>query len=192
MFDENTFLDTGYTQAGSTQPPRCPPANYTAAIADVKARSVNTADGPRWVCDVTYRVEGLDVPPVRHDSIWLDLTPDGQALDMSAYKNTALNRLREAAGQNVQGQQWTPRQLIGAHVGIKVEPDRKNPQYVRVYEVWSAQQAQAPQTHQVAPGGNAGFGAVPTQGPGPFGAPGGPQGPQNPFSPSGGGPQRWS
>ena len=55
-------------------------------------------------------------------------------------KNVKLGRLREALGQNKNGQAWSFGMLKGAGpIKVSIEPDKKNPEdYSRVVKVASA------------------------------------------------------
>lgn len=54
-------------------------------------------------------------------SILLDLTEDGNGLDMGKGKNIGLGQLREALGQNKPGEDWSPAMLEGQPVKVQVK-----------------------------------------------------------------------
>ena len=54
-------------------------------------------------------------------SILLDLTPDGQGLDMGKGKNVSLGQLRGALGQNKPGETWNPGMIEGQPAKLKIK-----------------------------------------------------------------------
>lgn len=129
MFNEDTFLDMQFNQAFSTEYPLCPIGDHISQLTDAKLSKVTLADQSIvFVLEVMHNVQDFDGPNIRQ-GIWLDTTADGQGLDNSPGKNVQLGRLRESVGQNIDGQTWNPRMLIGRAVKVKVghRPDKKNP-----------------------------------------------------------------
>lgn len=122
-FDEAAFMQTETTEQGSTAATPVPENEYVAVIKDAKPRPVKD---DRMILDVQWAIDdpeatkatGIPFPTVRQ-SIWLDMA--GVGLDMGKGKNVALNRLREAVGQNIAGKVWKPTDLIGQVARITVK-----------------------------------------------------------------------
>ena len=104
-----------------------PEGEFGAYIDDVEAAVVETKNGPAPVLHITYAITdeelkeqiGLDHPTVRQ-TVWLDFD-DTHGLSFSMNKNVRLGRIREATGQNVDGEPWSPSMLKGAGpVTVKV------------------------------------------------------------------------
>ena len=122
-FDLDSFMSQP-AEAGTTSIAPIPEGEYLAIIDDVKPRIVNTKNGEAMALDVFCLLQdealkktlGRETLTVKA-GFFLDM--NGSKLDMSAGKNTRLNRLREALGQNAAG--WTPSKLKGAGpVKVKV------------------------------------------------------------------------
>lgn len=73
---------------------------------------------------------GLDKLPTVRQSIFLDVAPGGQGLDMSPLKNGDLNRLREAIGLNEDGKPWKFPDFVGRPARIKLvhKPNKDDPE----------------------------------------------------------------
>lgn len=54
-------------------------------------------------------------------SILLDLTPDGNGLDMGKGKNIGLGQIRTALGQNTPGAAWSPAMIEGQVAKLKIK-----------------------------------------------------------------------
>ena len=54
-------------------------------------------------------------------SLIVDLNAAGTGLDFGKGKNIQLGRLREAVGQNQDGQPWSPARLKGAAANVKIK-----------------------------------------------------------------------
>lgn len=148
MFNEDTFLDMQFNQAFSTEYPLCSIGDHISQITDAKLSKVTLADQSiRFVLEVMHNVQDFDGPNIRQ-GIWLDTTADGQGLDNGPGKNVQLGRLRESVGQNIDGQTWNPRMLIGRAVKVKVghRPDKRNPAilYNEIQDVSSVTAGQSP------------------------------------------------
>jgi hypothetical protein len=135
-FDADSFMNFTTTDAGSTKVRPCPIGDWLAMVEDIKFRSGTSDDGKAWVSmDVFWSIQdeapkqelGRDKVTVKQ-GIFIDLTDSG-LMDMGPDKNVKLNRLREAVGQNVQGQPWAPSMLKGQLARIKVthRPDERSP-----------------------------------------------------------------
>lgn len=72
--------------------------------------------------------EEMGRDPIIRDSFTLDISADGTSLDMGKHKNTRLGQYREACGQNIDGQPWSPQMLYGIpFVALAgVETDKRN------------------------------------------------------------------
>lgn len=148
MFDPKLFLKNTTTQAGSTKIPQCPVGEYPARIDTVDFREAVAGQNSKTpgallcFCDVTWEVDSADARQklgrekvtVRQSMI-VDLTADRQGLDMGEGKNVSLNRIRDAVGQNVAGQPWSPEMLIGKLAQVKVTPQKNDPEYNEVSSV---------------------------------------------------------
>lgn len=142
-FDLDTFMDASTTDAGSTSVNPIPAGEYTAIIKEMsKPREFTSKAGDaRYVTDLTWELVNVDpkiIEEVGRDtltvrqSIWLDIA--NGTLDMGKGKNVSLNQVRDAVGQNVAGQPWSPKNLVGAGPALIVvshRPDKDDPS--RVY-----------------------------------------------------------
>lgn len=137
--DPNAFLSMTVDGANSTQLELIEEGDYTAQIISVEARKIDFRSGERagtsgvgidiiWeVTDEEVRKK-LGYTPKPRQSMILDLT-SSNGLDMAKGKNVALGRLREAVGQNKDGQAWGPSMLKGcvATISIKHRTDKEDP-----------------------------------------------------------------
>lgn len=144
-FDPAKFMDQEVDSAGDTHYTPVPEDEYTAFIDEIGFREVN--DTP--VCDVTYLItdEGLkelmemERVTVRQ-TLFLDVDDKGN-LVFGKNKNIKLNRIREALGQNIDGQPWKFGMLRGAGplmITIEQNPDKNDPEtrYSNVVKVRAA------------------------------------------------------
>lgn len=127
-FDPNAFLQATISEAGSIISVPIPVKEYIALIAEVKARTWRSGDGLSsgmaldlvWDFDDAELKAFLGRPKVTlTQGIMVDLTTKG-GLDMSKGKNVQLNRVRDAVGQNVDGQPWAPLMLQGKVAKVSV------------------------------------------------------------------------
>jgi hypothetical protein len=134
QFDPAAFLDAVTTAASSTQALPVPVGEYTAIVKDVKGRTWQSKDGSAsgLALDIVYEIDDenvkklLERPTVTvRQSIMLDTTEQG-TLDNGKGKNVQLGRLREAVGQNVPGQPWAPRMLVGQPLRVAVSHEMYN------------------------------------------------------------------
>lgn len=128
MFDTEAFLSQTVEGAGSTEFVPVPenvdnPDKYAgSSIEKLETRTVNLKSGETQVIlECTWNIQDNDGDVAKatgrdkntcRQSIWLDISPGG-GLEMGSGKNLQLNRLREALGQNVEGQKWHPQMLLG-------------------------------------------------------------------------------
>lgn len=138
IFNPDFILQGQNDQAMSTRAIPIPVGTYLAQIMELTPRNV------QGVKDTSKFYQFLDIKleiklsqeaqaelgretATRNYSVSLDLTEQGN-LDYGKGKNIGLGRLREAVGQNVPGQAWSPMMLKGQviRVSIKHEPDPRD------------------------------------------------------------------
>lgn len=116
-FDLDTFMNSVTTDAGSTVLEPVPFGEYEAFVDDIKVRTTRTG---KVVMDLIWAISdqslqeqlGRDKVTVRQ-SVFVDVSPSG-GIDFNKGKNVQLGRVREALGQNKEGEAWSPMQLRGA------------------------------------------------------------------------------
>lgn len=130
-FDPAQYVDMETTQESKKRPP-LDPADYTAIIGEVAVEPWSKGDKSGLRMKVPLKIQ-LD-PGVRErlglttdtltltDSVFLDTNEQGM-LDYGPGRNSGLRRYREATGQNVAGQPFSPRRLIGQAVLVKIKHD---------------------------------------------------------------------
>lgn len=138
LFNPDTFLDTEIGESLSTKPVLIPVADgYQSLIKNVQGRTVVSGEGKKMAfLDITHEIDGSTPVPgdaegrtlnqftnrdkaTVTDSIILDLTPGGQ-LDFREGMNFRLGRYREALGQNIPGQPWKPRNMMGQVLKVNI------------------------------------------------------------------------
>jgi hypothetical protein len=164
-FDADAFMGQSVDTALDTKRPIVPAGDYRATIGEFNAENgfrsfVSEKEGKNYGREFTMfmppfvladdprlaeylQLTGLERATVSHRGMFLDLVDNGQGgqtLDKTKGKNVDLGQLREAVGQNAEGQPWSFSQLIGAGpVMVKVvhEPDKNNAElkYARVGRV---------------------------------------------------------
>lgn len=128
MFDPSAFLSQETTEAASRRPP-LNIGDYTATIKEIKPRQWTSKDGTKSgiAFDLPLTVEvpadqqatlGSPTLTLTH-SVFADVN-DGGMLDWAPGRNSGLRALREATGQNVAGQPWSPMKLVGQPVRVKI------------------------------------------------------------------------
>ena len=140
-FDPASLLETTVEAANDTKILPIPEGEYLAVIDSTKINPWQSKDGASsgLRLDVEYLIDdaaakeatGREKLTVRQ-GIMLDLTEDGQSLDMGKGKNVGLGRLREATGLNAPGQPFAMQMLPGRLVKIKVtqRPSDKDPETI--------------------------------------------------------------
>jgi len=128
-FDPAAFASTQYTEANDTKYTPVPAKEYAAVakIPDI-SKAFRQTDKGQTIFDVLWEVDdeearqltGMPKPTVRQ-SIFLDMAPNGQGLDMSKGKNVKLGQLREALSLNVPGQPFSFTQIDGRPARITVK-----------------------------------------------------------------------
>ena len=129
-FDPSTFLDATISEPSVRQPPLSP-GDYHATITDVKPRQWSKKDDPSVTgiaLDVTMKIEkdtnpgmptGITQTTVTQ-GIMLNLT-EGGAIDNAPGKNSTLRRYREALDMNKAGDVFSPRNMIGRNLKVKIK-----------------------------------------------------------------------
>lgn len=147
-FNVDAFASSTFEGKGDTRRVRIAPGEYPAqVIGPWGEKSKLRVESGYLIADILWQVDdeeqrqklGINqLPPVRQ-SIFLDVAPGGQGLDMSPLKNGDLNRLREALGLNQEGQNWKFPDFVGRPARIKVvhKPNKDDPEnpYVNVTAV---------------------------------------------------------
>lgn len=126
MFDKEAFLSQGTTEAGSTTYPTVPDGDYPAVIDKVDYNEVKGEQGIAPQLLVFWHLQSPQLESITNmkksvvrQTLWLDLLANG-GFDMSKGKNVSLNRVRDAIGQNVPGQQWNPKMMVGRPGVVRV------------------------------------------------------------------------
>lgn len=119
-FDVNAFVQGGVAFAMPTQQPLLPQDDYPATCTDYK---VVPPEGDRSpILEVYWRFDPNPAfvgTPTRRQSIFLDVDEQGRVIE-APDKNVSLGGLRNALGQNVPGQPWSPEMLRNARALCRV------------------------------------------------------------------------
>lgn len=148
MFDVNQFTDMQINEANDTVLRPVPEGEYIAIIASYEVRPWTGKEDPtksgvaldiQWeIDDAALQADLGRKPKVKH-GVMLDLSEDGQGLDMGKGRNVGLGRLRQALGLNVPGKPFSFSQLPGqaARIAVKHRQDKNDPEkvYAEVREV---------------------------------------------------------
>lgn len=135
-FDPQSFIDSSIEGANDTSIVPIPQGEWLAQVDNVRARKIDTKDGPRAIMDVTWEIldesvkEELEREKVTcRQSVFLDVTGEG-SIDLGKGKNRQLGLLREAVGQNDPSRPWAPSMLIGnpAKVVVEHSPNENDPE----------------------------------------------------------------
>ena len=127
-FDPETFMHEEHEAPMETAFTPVDEDEYEAYIDDVEAEALKTDDGPKPVLQITYALTSeevkakleMDKVTVRQ-TVWLDFDEQTGKLAFGPNKNVRLGRIRDAVGQNEDGEPWAPSMLKGAGpVVIKV------------------------------------------------------------------------
>ncbi len=131
MFDADSFLQA--TVEGVLDTSRKPIPEIEEATLQIKELKLKIS-GEYTILDVIMIVDeeeartatGLPEPQIRH-GIFLDIDDSGM-LDMTEGKNIDLGKLRQALGQNDEGE-WSPAMMEGAVCTGHVvqDPDKDDP-----------------------------------------------------------------
>lgn len=117
VFDPEAFLNSTTDQPSETQYTPIPDGDYRGLIDDVKLRQAKDSvilDLMWHLLEVPQEVLtalGRDKALVRQ-TLFLDI--ENGVLATGANRNVQLGKVRDAVGQNVSGQIWSPRMLKGA------------------------------------------------------------------------------
>lgn len=136
MFDTDAFLDSEIDAAFETQRTTIPAGDGYMGVID-RLIPPRVLDNGSIVMDIMWKVLGQDelAQSLNLDDIivpqsaFLDMGPDGR-LAWGVNQNIVLGQVRAALGQNITGQQWKPRMLVGAgpaKLKIENKPDKNNP-----------------------------------------------------------------
>ena len=134
-FDPNSFISQETTQVSERRPP-VPAQDYVATITELKADRWQSKDkldelgnlksGPLFIFTLN-----VDLPEavreqckikqlVLTDRVMLDVVPGGTALDYGVGKNNRLRLYRDAANLNKAGETFSPGQLVGKLIKVRV------------------------------------------------------------------------
>jgi len=123
MFDPDSFLQSTQTEAFDTKYTPIPNGEYIAVLDRIdKPRTAK--DSVVW--DLHWLIDDSNLKAqmgrekiTARQSLFLDVTPEGR-LDVSKGKNVQLGKLRDALGQNVPGQAWSPSMMQGKAAKIRI------------------------------------------------------------------------
>lgn len=141
--DPESFLQMTVTGSNATKVELPDEGDYVAQIVKIEGRKITFKSGERagtegiglditWQIDDPAVKEKLGTAPRVRQSMLIDQTPNG-GLDMGKGRNVALGRLREAVGQNLDGQPWGPMMLKGCVATVSVVHTIDNRDPSRVY-----------------------------------------------------------
>ena len=119
VFDPDSFLHTEIDSALETSIIPIPEGEHLGMIDEVTADTIKTQNGPAPVMYVHWHIiseevkeaTGLDKPMIRQIH-WLRIDDNGQ-LEFGTGKNIGIGAIRDALGQNVDGEPWSPSRLVG-------------------------------------------------------------------------------
>src|SRR5271163_4053223 len=134
QFDPAQFLDATTTEASVRRPPLPAGLDVLGQISDIVFRKVPGVKDPSKTytfMDVHIKVQ---VPPDLQadgqppevsftDGVSIDLTANGTGFDMSPGKNGKLRRYRESLDMNTPGIPFSPRNMIGKMLKVKIKHD---------------------------------------------------------------------
>lgn len=129
-FDPASFLNQTVEGSNDTMAVPIPVGEYQAMISKVEPRQWKKKDDPSVsgvALDILWDVQDDGVKQalgrdklIAKQGVMLDLTDDGQGLDMGKGKNIALGRLREATGLNDASQPFAFSMLLGRPAKVKI------------------------------------------------------------------------
>lgn len=131
QFDVSSFLDATTTEAATRRSPLPAGIVISGLIQDIQMRKVQGKKDTtkeylfmdvKIVAQVPQDLQSQGQPPevTFTHGISLDTTPSG-GLDMSPGRNNQLRRYRESLDMNVPGVAFSPRQMIGRQIGVKIK-----------------------------------------------------------------------
>ena len=135
LFNPEMFLNTESDQALDTKRIPIPidqQDTFPGVIKGIAFRQNAGKKNPNEVytfLDVTWTLQASpqileaiarDEAQVRQ-SLIVDVNAAGTGLDFGKGKNIQLGRLREAVGQNQDGQPWAPSRLVGGSANVKIK-----------------------------------------------------------------------
>ncbi len=127
-FNSEQFLSTVISQSASTKSIAVPEGDFVAVVTKIGVRSIKMDDEDRVIFEVTWEpsdpsgiiesTTGRKKNTVRQ-GVFLDLTPEG-GIDLAKGMNVSLGRLRDALGQNKDGEPWNFQMVMGRTARIYV------------------------------------------------------------------------
>jgi hypothetical protein len=155
MFNPDTILNAQFDQATSTEFLVVPEGEYVAQTRPITAQNFRSVEVKKqgserfgqkmtfldiqWEIDDPKLKEEWGRTPVARQSLILEFSPDGNALEFGKGKNVSLGKLREAFGQNMTGRPWAFSMLGGQAAKIRVKHRLDGDQiYAEVSEVSQA------------------------------------------------------
>ena len=145
-FDADAFMSANVDAPMATNLAGVPEGEYTAMVGEFDStafRTVTTTNRTtgqtqdRPVLEIPFLIQDAELKAklgrehVSHrETFWLDMTPEGR-LDTGPDKNVRLGQLRNALGQNVAGQPWSPsmlRNMGPVKIVIKTTSDKRDPE----------------------------------------------------------------
>lgn len=149
-FDVNSFANAQFEGKNDTRRLQIAQKEYRFLIEgpfgeDKKTRLVVSKNGNLMLTlaltpdDPGQQAElGLAKMPTIYHNVFLDVTPQG-TLDMGAFKNADLGKLREALSLNTEGKAWSFQQFCGLTFVGKLEyaPNEQDPEnpFARVTKI---------------------------------------------------------
>lgn len=127
------FLNSTYEGVLDDHLDPCPQGDYLflagkPAVADFEYKSGEKKGETgfrmiiKWECqdEAVKQQLGRETVTVTQ-SLLLDVTPDGNGLDMGKGKNIGLGQIRTALGQNTPGQPWSPAMIEGQLAKLNIK-----------------------------------------------------------------------
>lgn len=128
-FDPAQYLDMETDQAATKRPP-LDPADYTSLIGNVEMVQWTKNEKSGLSLKVPHQIQltpevkaKLGITQdfiVLTDRVFIDLNEQGM-MDWAPGRNGGLRRYREALGQNIPGEPWSPRRMIGRPCVVKIK-----------------------------------------------------------------------
>jgi hypothetical protein len=136
-FDPSQFLDATTTEALVKRPPLPAGQDFIGVITDIASRAwtskkedakvkagialdLKIAIDLNGYPDAKAAVGGIDSITMT-PSIMLDLKDDQRSIDWGVGKNGSLRRYRDALDMNKPGETFSPRQMVGRQIRVKIK-----------------------------------------------------------------------
>lgn len=135
-FDPSVFLDATTTEALTKRPPIPAGSVLVGTITDLAVRPWTSQKPEAKVksgiaIDLKIELDLAAYPDIQKavgidkvvmsPGIMLDMKEDGKSIDWAPGKNGALRRYREALGMNNPGEAFSPRQMQGRQLLVKIK-----------------------------------------------------------------------